>query len=417
MATSMHDDNIKAAETAIALYMPYNKPAGTNIMKENEKGGRLDLWKRMRKEAKDKEEVVQDGKDLSPSEIKKLAATIENLEVVCNDFKKTSQEQSLTEPSWQPCWALDDIYTDEQIEEAKDKTHVILAATKKRYLLNNNPSIVQALHRNLLEKINAGVTVFEGLNKEAASQTKTTQELSSQEPTQEVRPNLSDEKDGKMEIQENEFSLEAQEHWKKFLKKLEDTDYVPRYKECIGELEKMCANGACGNRASTDEGIRSMAVDDPEKNLVSVSMTQKLATIDYHDWNEEEMKKLCWLEVVKILKVCGKEDLLTSNLYIVGELYKDCLIRNGFAEEEMASAGKVSMTQAKASDVATGLAIVCAEPPLPNETPSLKEQVKTRQEEKSVSGAQNQSRNEEENEKYIKKIKEAFSKKTIKKAG
>jgi hypothetical protein len=194
----MHDDNIKDAASAIALYMPYNKPAGTNIMQEYDDGGKLAHWARMREKVQDNEEVAQDVEGLSQCE--------QNLFVI--------------------------------------------------------------------------------------------------------------------------------KHLEKFSNKLqEDEDYITRYCECIEELLK------------SPQGSPAKVEEPPIKN--------------YDGWEEVEMKELCRLEMIEILKACKKGGLL-SNSYIVGALYKDRLVRNGFydfdKEEETMSSGK-----REASDDPTDLAIVCDE--------------------------------------------------------
>jgi hypothetical protein len=217
MATSMHDDNIKAAETAIALYMPYNKPAGTNIMKEDKKVARLALWAMALDEIKTKNESIQDDEGF-----KRWVWTVDKLESIPDVFNEIPSQ----------------LNNKQLFEDVRDAVHKILAATKNTYLLRENPDVRQALRRNLLEEIKAGGRVLRGLEKKTATEIKT-----AEEPMQEIRGKLSNAYKGKMTIQENldiekEWSLAAIEHWEKFLKKFDDKDYIARYKECIGELEK-----------------------------------------------------------------------------------------------------------------------------------------------------------------------------------
>jgi hypothetical protein len=108
---------------------------------------------------------------------------------------------------------------------------------------------------------------------------------------------------------DKEWSKPEIEHWEKFLKKLEDQDYVNSYREYIALLKKTVVN---------------------KRVLDKFELEKK----EYAAWEEDEDKKICWLEVVKILKVCGHEDIVNSNPSVLQVLYIDRLIRNGFIKEE-----------------------------------------------------------------------------------
>jgi hypothetical protein len=111
---------------------------------------------------------------------------------------------------------------------------------------------------------------------------------------------------------DKEWSKSEIERWEKFLKKLEDQDYVNSYCEYIAMLKETAVN-------------KSIA-------------TEGLAKKEYEAWEEDEDKKICWLEVVKILKVCendcSQEEIINSNPSVLKVLYIDRLIRNGFIKEE-----------------------------------------------------------------------------------
>jgi hypothetical protein len=107
---------------------------------------------------------------------------------------------------------------------------------------------------------------------------------------------------------DKEWSKSEIELWEKFLKELKDQDYVNSYREYIVMLKEKTVN-------------KTIATEDLEKK-------------GYEAWEEDEEKKLCWLEAVKILKVCGHEDIVNSNPSVLQVLYIDRLIRNGFIKEE-----------------------------------------------------------------------------------
>jgi hypothetical protein len=110
-----------------------------------------------------------------------------------------------------------------------------------------------------------------------------------------------------------------------------------------------------------------------------------LVTKEYDKWIEDEDKKLCWLEVVKILKVCNEEEFINSNPYAVQQLYRDRLIRNGFVEEAEKVEELVSSGEQITDDDTTGHVDICDELKLKKEkeaTDKTASEVVTKREQK-----------------------------------
>jgi hypothetical protein len=89
------------------------------------------------------------------------------------------------------------------------------------------------------------------------------------------------------EDMDKECSKERAERWDRFLKNLESNGYVEYYRKWLETVKEKRINGT---------------ID-----------AEGLATKEYEAWTEDEDKKMCWLETVKILKVCNQEELTYSN--------------------------------------------------------------------------------------------------------
>ena len=134
---------------------------------------------------------------------------------------------------------------------------------------------------------------------------------------------------------DKEWSESEIEHWKKFLRTLEDEYVVNSYREGIGIIK---------------EGLANKTIE----TVMPIAAPQDLEKKEYKEWEEEEKKKLCLLETVKILKVCGQEELIDSNPYVVQHIYKDRLMRNGFVEEEESVSVAQEKSDCPSTDKLTG---------------------------------------------------------------
>jgi hypothetical protein len=220
--------------------------------------------------------------------IKDWTAVIETLERIQKDFGSKEGEQ-------EPLWECKEIYEDGWKKACRSEVIEILKLCGKERLFKDNPTVVNSIYANRLSKIQ--------IQKTCQKEQKTMDESSD---IIAITPAAC-----KKDI-DKEWSKSEVELWEKFLKELKDQDYVNSYREYIVTLKETAVN-------------KTIAAEDLEKK-------------GYEAWEEDEDKKLCWLEAVKILKVCendcSHEDIVNSNPSVLEVLYIDRLIRNGFIKEE-----------------------------------------------------------------------------------
>jgi hypothetical protein len=228
--------------------------------------------------------VTRDDKPIEEG-ITSWAAVIEMLERIQKDFGSKEGEQ-------EPLWECKEIYEDGWKKDCRNEVIEILKLCGKERLFKDNPTVVNSIYANRLSKI----------------QTVKKDNITIEEQS---LPTASSNSLFKKDI-DKEWSKSEIERWEKFLKKLEDQDYVNSYCEYIAMLKEIAVN-------------KSIATED-------------LAKKEYDVWEEDEDKKICWLEVVKILKVCendcSQEEIINSNPSVLEVLYIDRLRRNGFIKEE-----------------------------------------------------------------------------------
>jgi hypothetical protein len=180
----------------------------------------------------------------------------------------------------------------------------ILKLCGKEDLLVDKPAVANLIYVNRLNK--RGETNKDTVMKE------TTQVESLQEAEDTIKETVLVSSKGKeAEDMDKQWSEHTKERWGKFLKNLESNGYVEYYRKWLETVKEKSKN----------------------ETATKTMDTEGLVKKEYEAWKEDEDKKMCWLETVKILKVCDQEELIDSNPYVAQELYRDCLIRNGFVEE------------------------------------------------------------------------------------
>jgi hypothetical protein len=178
-----------------------------------------------------------------------------------------------------PMWIVDEEYTVSEIEDARNFIAQLLKETGNLDLLGNNPDIVRALHQRKLN-YNRNETISH------AKDTKNMPMIPSNET-------------------EIVWSKDAIRQWKTFMGKINDSTYIQSYKDMLKE--------------------------QPTNNTRTISKGN-LSTISFKDWTADEAKRMCWLETVKILKICDAEEFITSRPDIVEHIYIDRLTYSGFAD-------------------------------------------------------------------------------------
>jgi hypothetical protein len=261
--------------------------------------------------AKEDEGWAKEEELSKEEEVASWTRTIEALEKIYKGFY-SYKDYRLGKFKSEPLWTCEGKYKDEDKAACKNEVIKILKQCKKEDILINRPSIANLIYVNRLRK--RGDTKEDNEMEESLTQAEEIKEerLDINETVTLVSKGKEDED------MDKEWSKHIIERWGNFLRSLENKDNVDGYCKWL-EMVKEKSRAESVNKIIEEEG---------------------LVKKEYEEWEEEEDKKICWLEVVKILKVCNEEELINSNPYAVQQLYIDRLIRNGFVEE-VEKAGKV----------------------------------------------------------------------------